>query len=101
MQEKIRQAGKKEEIMLGSRSITGRYVGLFLVGGFLFSFPVLTLFNLDFRLFGIPLFFLYIFLAWSVLIVFITVCGKIPESFQPRELEKNDYGLKPPGNQRE
>ena len=45
--------------MLKNRSITGRYIGLFLFGCFLFSYPVLTLFNLPDCVLGIPLFFLY------------------------------------------
>ncbi len=73
--------------MPDNKSINGRYAGLFLLGCFLFSYPVLTLFNLDTRLLGIPLFFFYIFLTWSVLIVFIMVCGKIPEAFKPRDPE--------------
>ncbi len=84
--------------MLNSRSITGRYVGLFLVGGFLFSYPVLTVFNLNFQLFGIPLFFFYIFFAWSVLIVLIFVCGKIPENLQMMAPENNDRDVRPPGS---
>ena len=79
---------KKEDIVPDSRPIAFRYVGLFLLGCFLFAYPVLTLFNLDSRLFGIPLFFFYIFFAWSILIIFIILCGKIPEPFQARELEK-------------
>jgi hypothetical protein len=61
--------------MLDNRSITGRYIGLFLLGCFGFSYPVLTIFNLPGIMFGIPLFFFYIFTAWSVLIVFILFCG--------------------------
>ena len=65
--------------MLENRSITNRYVGLFLLGCFLFSYPILTLFNREDNVFGIPLFFFYIFTAWSVLIVFVIVLGMIPE----------------------
>jgi hypothetical protein len=77
--------------MRDNRSITGRYIGLFLFGCFLFSYPVLTIFNLSGVIFGIPLFFFYIFTAWSGLIVFILFCGKIrepshlPESSLPSE----------------
>ncbi|CCK78286.1 MULTISPECIES: hypothetical protein [Desulfobacula] len=67
--------------MLDSRSIKERYIGLFLFACFLFCYPVLTIFNLPIRLFGIPLFFLYIFTAWSALIFFIIFFGKIPETF--------------------
>lgn len=63
--------------MLDKRSITGRYVGLFLVGGFLFSFPVLTMFNRATHVFGIPLFFLYMFGAWAVVILLVMVCTRL------------------------
>ena len=62
--------------MPDNRSKSGRFVGLFLLGGFLFSYPVLTLFNLEDRLFGIPLLFFYLFFAWMVLIIFTIACGK-------------------------
>jgi hypothetical protein len=68
--------------MLESKPITGRYVGLFLLGCFLFSYPVLTIFNLDTRLFGIPLFFISIFFAWFVSIIFIVLSMVIPEKTQ-------------------
>ena len=71
--------------MLDNRSLTGRYIGLFLFGFFLFSYPVLTIFNLPYRLFGIPLLFFYIFTAWSVLIIFIIFCGKIPDKVHSAE----------------
>jgi hypothetical protein len=89
---------KKEDIVPDSIPLVFRYVGLFFLGCFLFAYPVLTLFNLDARLFGIPLFFFYIFFAWSVLIVFIIVCGKIREPFQAGEPGKNDRDAGPPGN---
>ena len=71
--------------MLDNRSITGRYIGLFLFGCFLFCYPVLTIFNLEEDLFGIPVLFFYMFTAWSLLIVFIVLCGKIPDKFNPSE----------------
>ncbi|MBT3387965.1 MAG: hypothetical protein HN417_08530 [Desulfobacula sp.] len=80
--------------MLENKSITGRYVGLFLFGCFLFSYPVLTLFNLEKNLFGIPLFFFYIFTAWSVLILFIIFCGKIPDTVYPSESDTAGNDLK-------
>lgn len=82
--------------MLDNRSIAGRYVGLFLLGCFFFSYPVLTLFNREESLFGIPVFFFYLFAAWSVLIVSIIVFGKIPEPFHLSEPDNNKNKLKPP-----
>ena len=73
--------------MLKSRSITARYLALFLFGCFLFSYPVLTIFNLDKTLFGIPLFFLYFFFAWLVLNILIFFCGNIPDTFHLLEAD--------------
>lgn len=83
--------------MLDTKSITGRHIGLFLFGCFLFCYPVLTIFNLPLRLFGIPLLFLYLFIAWSVLIVFIVFCAKFPDSVHPPEPEAEENRLTPPG----
>lgn len=57
--------------MIGDRPKTGLVVGLFLLGGVLFNFPILTLFNLKILLFGIPLLYLYLFGAWTAFIVLI------------------------------
>ena len=71
--------------MLENKSITGRYIGLFLAGCFLFSYPVITLFNLPVSVMGIPLFFFYFFAAWAVLILLIMVCTKVSDPFQSGE----------------
>ncbi len=49
--------------------ITGqRLVASFLIGCVLFNYPILALFNKADRLFGIPLLYLYIFVAWVLLV---------------------------------
>ena len=80
--------------MLDNRSLTGRYAGLFLLGCFLFCYPVLTIFNLEESLFGIPLLFLYIFTAWSVLIILIVLCGKIRNKLHQSEPDAVGNDLK-------
>jgi hypothetical protein len=82
--------------MPDNRSMTGRYTGLFLLGCFLFCYPVLTIFNLPSRLFGIPLFFFYIFAAWTVLIILIIFCGKIPDTALLSEPDIPGNNLKQP-----
>ncbi|WDP91638.1 MAG: hypothetical protein HUN04_18800 [Desulfobacter sp.] len=62
--------------MLDNKHVTGRYVGLFLVGCFLFSFPVLTIFNRPSSVFGVPLLFLYLFTAWTGLIFLTMLCTR-------------------------
>jgi uncharacterized membrane-anchored protein len=51
--------------------ISRRLFALFLLGCLLFNYPILSLFNLDALLFGIPVLYLYLFVAWTVLIVMI------------------------------
>jgi hypothetical protein len=46
-----------------------RLVGLFLLGAVLFNFPILSLFNVNFMVFEIPLLYLYMFFMWLVLII--------------------------------
>ncbi len=45
-----------------------RLVALFLLGCLLFNYPLLSLFASDLRIWGIPLVYVYLFLAWAVLI---------------------------------
>jgi hypothetical protein len=45
-----------------------RLVAAFLLGLLLFNYPLLALFNRAVVVFGIPLLYAYIFLAWALLI---------------------------------
>ena len=45
-----------------------RLIALFMLGCVLFNFPVLALFNVPGTLFGVPVLYAYIFLAWTALI---------------------------------
>jgi hypothetical protein len=46
-----------------------RLIGLALLGTVLFNYPILSLFNRDILLFGIPLPVLYMFGTWGMLIL--------------------------------
>lgn len=48
-----------------------RLAGVFLLGCLLFSFPLLALFNVPGRVFGIPVLYAYLFAAWLALIVLV------------------------------
>lgn len=48
---------------------TGRLVAFFLCALLLFNYPLLSLFNHNHLLFGIPLLYLYFFSAWLVVIL--------------------------------
>jgi len=45
-----------------------RMIALCMLGCVLFNFPILALFNVPGTLFGVPILYAYIFLAWALLI---------------------------------
>ena len=45
-----------------------RFVALCMLGILMFNYPVLALFNVPGTLFGIPVLYAYIFIAWAALI---------------------------------
>jgi len=45
-----------------------RLIALCMLGCVLFNFPILALFNVPGTLFGVPILYAYIFLAWALLI---------------------------------
>jgi hypothetical protein len=45
-----------------------RLVALCMLGMLLFNYPLLALFNVPATLFGVPMLYAYIFIAWAVLI---------------------------------
>ncbi len=45
-----------------------RFVALCMLGMLLFNFPILTLFNVPGALFGVPVLYAYLFIAWGALI---------------------------------
>ena len=61
---------KSNPIPNPKRGIRGqRLICIFLLGVVLFNFPILALFNVGASLFGIPVLFAYLFLAWAALIL--------------------------------
>ena len=54
-------------------TISRRLFGLFLLGYILFNYPILSIFNSEKFLFGIPLLYLYMFAVWLLLIVLIVL----------------------------
>jgi hypothetical protein len=45
-----------------------RFVALCMLGTVLFNYPILAVFNVAGTLFGVPVLYAYIFIAWAVLI---------------------------------
>jgi hypothetical protein len=50
-----------------------RLVALFLLGVLLFTPPFLGIFNTPDRILGVPALYLYLFVAWTLLIVLVTL----------------------------
>ena len=56
------------------RSLKGqRLVALFLLGCLLLNYPLFSLFSGAGRIFGIPLLYLYVFIAWALLIALMAL----------------------------
>ena len=53
-----------------------RLVGLFLLGTMLFNFPLLHLFNRPVLVLGIPVFYLFLFCAWSLIIFLMLMVSR-------------------------
>ena len=50
-----------------------RLVALCMLGTMLFNFPLLTLFNVPGTVFGVPLLYAYIFVAWATMIALMAI----------------------------
>ena len=50
-----------------------RFVALCMLGMVLFNFPILALFNVPGTLFGVPLLYAYVFIAWATLIALMAL----------------------------
>lgn len=53
--------------------IGARLVALFILGGLLLNFPLLYLFSQPLTVAGVPLLFVYAFVAWAVLILLLAL----------------------------
>ena len=53
-----------------------RFVALCMLGMVLFNFPILALFNVQATLFGVPLLYAYIFMAWAALIALMALTAE-------------------------
>jgi hypothetical protein len=60
---------------------------LFLLGVFLFNPPLLSVFDIPHRLFGIPLLYIYLFACWGALLVLVAVM-----------MERGNAGTQPPNS---
>ena len=52
---------------------TQRLAALFALGAVLFNYPLLALFNRAVMVAGVPMLYLYVFLAWALLITLLAL----------------------------
>ncbi len=76
--------------MNNSDSKGERSIALFLLGILLFNPPLLSIFGVDVAFGGIPLLYIYLFLAWAA---FILLIGLISEKGQERRRGRRSHGL--------
>ncbi|MGD9364310.1 MAG: hypothetical protein PVH87_01355 [Desulfobacteraceae bacterium] len=55
---------------------TTRLIGLFLLGYLLFNHPLISLFNHPSLVWGIPLLYVYLFGAWTLIIILMALIAK-------------------------
>jgi len=72
-----------------TKNFTERYAALFILAALLFNPPIMSIFNSDQLVFGVPLLFLYLFGAWS-LIIGLNACIVRKISIERRLLEERD-----------
>jgi hypothetical protein len=53
-----------------------RFVALCMLGMLLFNYPILALFNVSGALFGVPILYAYIFVAWGALIALLALVAE-------------------------
>lgn len=53
-----------------------RFVALCMLGLLLFNYPILTLFNVSGTVFGVPVLYAYIFIAWAALIALMALLAE-------------------------
>lgn len=59
--------------MAGRNRTAERLVGVIFLAALLFNPPILSLFSVDATVFGLPLLFVYIFVAWAAVIAMTAV----------------------------
>ncbi len=73
--------------MNGSEIVGGRFVALFFLGIVLLTPPFLLIFDHSAEISGIPVLYIYLFVAWAALIALLALATELPKP-QPREGER-------------
>ena len=64
-----------------------KLVGVFFLGCIFFNYPIMSLFNIDAFVMGLPLFYVCLFSGWAIIIFFILVItetGRKQNNSDPR-----------------
>ena len=70
-------------------------IALFLLGGLVFTPPLLIIFNKASRFLGIPVLYFYLFAAWALLIALVAIAVERPHADDGKsgpELPGRDHG---------
>jgi hypothetical protein len=76
--------------MTRESKLNKRLVALFLLGCVLFNYPILSLFNFEIPIFGLPLLFVHIFGIWCLLIA-LTAMATMSSSNEHKD-DSDDTG---------
>lgn len=61
---------------------------LFLLGCLIFNYPIISLFNHDIFVFGIPILFVYLFCSWALIIIAMIFITRINPKMQTKPTGK-------------
>jgi len=64
------------ETQVSEETKSQRFVALCMLGMLLFNFPILALFNVGGTLFGVPVLYAYLFMAWAALIALMALVAE-------------------------
>lgn len=71
LRRQLQARGRKGSVK--KRNPGPRLNGLFLLGALVLNYPLLSLFSHQNLVFGVPVFYLYIFVSWALLIAFLAL----------------------------
>ncbi len=67
-----------------------RLLGLFLAGVALFNYPLLSLFNVEMIVLGVPFLYLYLYAVWILLILLVVAATKFRLTPPPEETPEKE-----------
>jgi hypothetical protein len=69
---------------------------LFLLGCLIFNYPIISLFNHNIFIWGIPLLFVFLFCAWGLIILAMIFITRINPKVHDKQTEKKKSYIKKP-----